>query len=79
MLAMGTTARADRDYKENCNRRLEADRARIDRDASRSGEHTGKSIATSPEWTKTGNGAEIARRIGITTASMWTSTSVASQ
>ena len=42
MLAMGATARADRDrdYKEDCSRRLEADRARIDRDASRFGEHT---------------------------------------
>ena len=40
MLAMGTTARADRDYKEDCHRRLEADRARIDRDSSRFGEHT---------------------------------------
>ena len=37
MLAMGTTAR-DRDYKDDCNRRLEADRARIDHDASRYGE-----------------------------------------
>jgi len=38
MLTMGTTARADRDYKNDCNRRLEADRARVDRDASRYGE-----------------------------------------
>ena len=38
MLAMGTTARADRDYKDDCNRRMEADRARIDHDASRYGE-----------------------------------------
>ena len=39
-MLMGTTARADRDYKEDCSRRLEADRARIDRDASRFGPHT---------------------------------------
>ena len=37
LLAMGTTARADR-YKDDCNRRLESDRARIDHDASRFGE-----------------------------------------
>ncbi len=36
LLAMGTTARAD--YKNDCNRRLESDRARIDHDASRFGE-----------------------------------------
>jgi hypothetical protein len=37
ILAAGTAARADRDYKDDCNRRLEADRARIDHDASRFG------------------------------------------
>jgi hypothetical protein len=40
MLAFGGTARADRDWKEDCHRRLEADRARIDRDAARHGEHS---------------------------------------
>jgi len=38
--AFGTPARADRDYREDCRRRLEADRARIDRDVSRYGEHS---------------------------------------
>jgi hypothetical protein len=38
MLAMGTTAKAD--YRNDCNRRLEADRARIDRDASHFGDHS---------------------------------------
>lgn len=40
LLAFGGTARADRDWKDDCHRRLEADRARIDRDASRHGEHS---------------------------------------
>jgi hypothetical protein len=40
LLAFGGTARADRDWKEDCSRRLEADRARIDRDASRHGENS---------------------------------------
>ncbi len=39
-LAFGGTARADRDWKDDCHRRLEADRARIDRDASRHGENS---------------------------------------
>jgi hypothetical protein len=40
ILAVGGTARADRDWKDDCHRRLEADRARIDRDASRHGENS---------------------------------------
>lgn len=40
VLAFGATARADRDWKEDCHRRLEADRARIDRDVRRHGEHS---------------------------------------
>jgi hypothetical protein len=40
VLAFGRTARADRDWKEDCRHRLEADRARIDRDSSRHGEHS---------------------------------------
>jgi len=36
----GTPARADRDYRDDCQKRLEADRARIDRDVSRHGEHS---------------------------------------
>jgi hypothetical protein len=40
VLAFGGTARADKDWKEDCQRRLEADRARIDRDAKRHGEHS---------------------------------------
>lgn len=39
-LAFSGTARADKDWKEDCHRRLEADRARIDRDASRHGERS---------------------------------------
>ena len=40
MFALGTPARADRDHREDCKRRLEADRARIDHDTSRYGEHS---------------------------------------
>ena len=40
MLAFGGAARADRDWKEDCHRRLDADRARIDRDVARHGEHS---------------------------------------
>jgi|HubBroStandDraft_6_1064221.scaffolds.fasta_scaffold102769_2 hypothetical protein len=40
VLAFGSTARADRDWREDCERRLAADRARIDRDASRHGEQS---------------------------------------
>jgi hypothetical protein len=40
VLAAGSTSRADRDWKEDCHRRLESDRARIDRDISRHGEHS---------------------------------------
>jgi hypothetical protein len=40
VLAFSGTARADKDWKDDCQRRLEADRARIDRDASRHGEHS---------------------------------------
>jgi hypothetical protein len=40
ILTVGGTARADRDYKVDCQRRLEADRAKIDRDAHRYGEHS---------------------------------------
>jgi hypothetical protein len=38
LLAAGSPARADRDYSNDCNRKLEADRARIDNDAHRYGE-----------------------------------------
>ncbi len=38
MFAMGTPAKADHDYGADCGRRLDADRARIDHDASRYGE-----------------------------------------
>jgi hypothetical protein len=38
VLAFGSTARADRDWKDDCNRRLDSDRARIDRDVARHGE-----------------------------------------
>ena len=40
LLAFGSTARADRDRNDECHRRLESDRARIDRDVSRHGEHS---------------------------------------
>ena len=39
-LAIGLPARADRDWKDSCRQRLEADRARIDRDVARHGEHS---------------------------------------
>lgn len=40
ILTVGGTARADRDYKSDCQKRLDSDRARIDRDAHRYGEHS---------------------------------------
>lgn len=40
VFAFGNTARADKDWKEECRRRLEEDRGRIDRDVSRHGEHS---------------------------------------
>lgn len=40
LLAFGSTARADEDWKDDCHRRLEADRARIDRDSHRHGENS---------------------------------------
>ena len=39
-LAAAGVARADRDDRDDCHRRLEADRARIDRDISHHGEHS---------------------------------------
>lgn len=38
-LALGNAARAD-DFKDECHRKLEADRARIDRDVARHGEQS---------------------------------------
>ena len=40
LLAVGAPARADRDWGKSCRERLEADRARIDKDASKFGEHS---------------------------------------
>jgi len=40
LLAVGAPVRADRDYSNACKQRLENDRARIDRDSSRRGEHS---------------------------------------
>lgn len=40
VLAVASTSRADKDWKDDCHRRLEADRARIDRDIHRHGEHS---------------------------------------
>lgn len=39
-LPMGSAAFADKDWRDDCNRRLEADKARIDRDAAKHGEHS---------------------------------------
>src|ERR1700688_5193382 len=38
LLAVGAPARADRDWGKSCHERLEADRARIDKDAAKYGE-----------------------------------------
>jgi hypothetical protein len=40
LLAAGSPAQAAPDYRDDCGKRLEADRARIDRDAHRYGEHS---------------------------------------
>ena len=40
MFALGTPATATPDNKDDCNRRLEADRSRIDNDGKRHGEHS---------------------------------------
>jgi hypothetical protein len=40
LFAFGGTARADKDWSDDCHRRLEADRAKIDRDVSHHGEHS---------------------------------------
>jgi hypothetical protein len=40
VLTFGGTARADRDWKDDCHRRLEADRAKIDRDVRHHGENS---------------------------------------
>ncbi len=40
LLAAGAPAQADRDYRDDCGKRLEADRARIDKDAAHFGEHS---------------------------------------
>jgi hypothetical protein len=40
LFSFAGNARADRDRKQECKSRLELDRARIDRDASRHGEHS---------------------------------------
>ena len=39
-LASAGIARADRDDRDDCHKRLEADRARVDRDITRHGEHS---------------------------------------
>jgi len=39
-LPAGRATFGDRDWKQDCNRRLEADRARIDNDAAQHGEHS---------------------------------------
>ena len=39
-LPLGQAAFGDRDYAEDCHRRLEADRARIDNDSAKHGEHS---------------------------------------
>jgi hypothetical protein len=40
LLGVGAPARADRDWGKSCNEKLEADRARIDKDAARHGENS---------------------------------------
>ena len=40
LLAVGAPARADRDWGKSCHERLEADRARIDRDAAKFVDHS---------------------------------------
>jgi hypothetical protein len=40
LFAAGKPALAERDWSPSCRSRLEADRARIDRDAARRGEHS---------------------------------------
>ncbi len=56
MFAMGTPARADRDWGPDCSRRLDVDRARIDHDAHRYGEKSrqvGRDVAkmdTDRQW-----------------------------
>ena len=40
LVAVGSSAYAAKDYSNDCRSRLEADRARIDRDAARYGEHS---------------------------------------
>ena len=40
MLAAGTPARADRDYNEDCHKRLDNDRARVERDSTRFGQNS---------------------------------------
>jgi hypothetical protein len=40
VLAVGAPVRADRDWREDCRKKLESDRSRIDRDASRHGEQS---------------------------------------
>lgn len=39
-LPAGTATFADRDWRNDCHKRLEADRARIDRDSARHGDHS---------------------------------------
>ena len=39
-LPAGQATFADKDWSESCHQRLEADRARIDRDSARHGEHS---------------------------------------
>jgi hypothetical protein len=40
LLAVGVPASADRDWREDCRKKLEADRVRIDKDAAKHGEHS---------------------------------------
>ena len=40
LLTVGAPARADRDWNKSCHDRLEADRARIDKDAAKRGDHS---------------------------------------
>jgi hypothetical protein len=41
-LPVGQATYADKDWSNNCHQKLESDRARIDRDAAKHGEHSGQ-------------------------------------
>ena len=70
LLAVGAPASADRDWGKSCHERLEADRAKIDKDAAKYGEHSRQ-----VDRDITASGAAITRPTGITAGSTSASTS----